>query len=183
MKKTIISTLLILFSVVAYTQSLIDADSIILIDNQDGTYDALAVTVYQGLSAQTIKTIYRDRFERSKGLKLQSAKTALQYEAKATRDEAKYTEITGDTIAVDSITLDGDWSIRGGEVSLKFTITNNKSKSNKVKLSIVSAEELIVSVDKVGEVTFYKQDATTWLGKADTLYKMTLDKPKAKNKN
>ena len=181
MKKTIIFIPLILFSVVAHTQSLIDADSIILIDNQNGTYDALAVTVYQGLSAQTVKTIYRDRFERSKSLKLQSAKNALQYEAKATRDEAKYTEITGDTIAVDSITLDGDWTIRGGEVSLKFTITNNQSTKAKVKIVIVSAEELIISVDKVGEVTFYKQDATTWLGKADRLYKMTLDKPKAKN--
>lgn len=183
MKQVFFLALLILFSVVAYTQSLIDADSIILIDNQDGTYDALAVTVYKGLSAQTVKTIYRDRFERSKGLKLQSAKTALQYEAKATRDEAKYTEITGDTIVVDSINLDGDWTIKGGEVSLKFTVANNKSTSNKVKLAIVSTEELIVSVDKVGEVSFYKQDENTWLGKADTLYKMTRDKPKAKNKN
>ena len=183
MKRAFFSALLIFFSAAAYTQSLIDADSIILIANQDGTYDALAVTVYKGLSAQTVKTVYRDRFERSKGLKLQSAKTALQYEAKASRDEAKYTEITGDTIQLDSINLDGDWTIRGGEVSLKFTVTNNQSTSNKVKLKIVSIEELIVSVDKVGEVTFYRQDESTWLGKADTLYKMTLDKPKAKNKN
>lgn len=182
MKKTIFSALLILFSIVAYTQSLIDADSIILIDNQDGTYDALAVTVYKGLSAQTIKTIYRDRFEKSNGQKLQSAKTALQFEAKARRDEAKYTEITGDTIAIDSIDLDGEWTIRGGEANLKFTVEQNQSKNAKVKLKIISVEEMIISVDKVGEVSFYRQDENTWLGKADTLYKMTRDKPKAKNK-
>ncbi len=181
MKKTFFCLILALCSVVAYNQSLIDADSIILINNQDGTYDALAVTVYQGLSAQTIKTIYKDRFEKSKGQKLQSAKTALQYEEKAKRDEAKYTEITGDTIAIDSIDLDGDWSIKGGEVSLKFKINKNKSNNAKVELKIVSDEELIISIDKVGEVSFYKKDENTWIGKADTLYRMTIDKARAKN--
>lgn len=165
------------------SQSLLDADSLIVVQKNDSTYTVLAVTIYADITANALKAIFKDRYDKSTRLKLQSARTALQLEAKAKRDEAKYTEITGDTIAVDSITLDGDWTIRGGEVSLKFTVTNNQSTSNKVKLAIVSAEELIISVDKVGEVTFYKQDATTWLGKADTLYKMTLDKPKAKNKN
>lgn len=182
MKKTFIFVLLAFCSTIAYNQSLIDADSIILINNQDGTYDALAVTIYRGLSAQTIKTIYKDRFEKSNGQKLQSAKTALQYEEKAKRDEAKFTEITGDTIAIDSIDLDGDWVIRGGETNLRFTVASNKSTSNKVKLKIVSIDELIISVDKVGEVAFYRQEENTWIGKADTLYKMTLAKPKAKNK-
>lgn len=164
------------------SQSLLDADSIIVVQETDSTYTALAVTIYSGISANALKAIFKDRFDRSTRQKLQSAKTALQLEAKAKRDEAKYTEITGDTIAIDSIDLDGDWTIRGGEVSLKFTVTDNQSTSNKVKLKIVSIEELVISVDKVGEVTFYKQDENTWLGKADTLYKMTLDKPKAKNK-
>lgn len=161
-----------------FGQSLIDADSIILIQTTDTTFDAYAVTIYKGLSIQTIKTIYKDRFEKSNGQKLESAKTALQFEEKAKRDEAKYTEITGETIQIDSINMDGSWDITGGEVKLKFTIADNKSQSTKVKLKIISIDEIIVSVDKVGEIAFYKQEEGVWLGKADILYKMILNKTK-----
>lgn len=183
MKKIWILLGFLAFFIPLQSQSLLDADSLIVVQENDTTYTVLATTIYKGITANALKAIFKDRFERSNRLKLQSARTALQLEAKAKRDEAKYTEITGDTIVVDSISLDGDWTIRGGEVTLKFTVTNNQSTSNKVKLKIVSIEELVISVDKVGEVTFYRQDEKTWLGKADTLYKMTLDKPKAKNKN
>lgn len=165
------------------SQSLLDADSVIVIRKNDSTYTVLAATIYKDVTANALKAIFKDRYERSNRLKLQSARTALQLEAKAQRDEAKYTEITGDTIQLDSIALDGDWTIQGGAVSLKFSVANNQSTNAKVKIKIVSVEELIISVDKVGEVAFYKQDGATWIGKADALYKMTLDKPKAKSKN
>lgn len=176
--------MLVLLNTKVNAQSLIDADSMIVIQQSDSNFTAMAVTIYRGLSASTIKAIFKERFEKSNRQKLDFARQAIQFEEKAKRNEAKYTEITGDTIAIDSsINLAGDWTIKGGEVSLKFSVSNNQSTSNKVKIKIVSTEELIISVDKVGEVAFYKQDATTWIGKADTLYKMTLDKPKAKNKN
>jgi hypothetical protein len=166
-----------------FGQSLIDADSIILVQKTDTTFDALAVSVYKNISVQTLKQIYKDRFEKSNSLRVQSAKNALSLEEKAKRDEAKYTEVTGDTIQIDSINIDGDWGITGGEVKLKFTIANNKSESAKVKLKIISVDEIIVSVDKVGDIAFYKQEEGIWLGKADTLYKMILDKTKPKKQS
>lgn len=164
----------------APAQSLLDADSIIVIQESDTTFTLLAVTVYPGIKADALKQVYRDRYEKSQRLKLQSARQYLQLEEKAKVDEAKFIEIIGDTIAIDSITLDGEWDIKGGETSIIFTITDNQSGNNKVKLKILSAEEMVISLDKVGEIPFYKQDENNWVGKADTLYKMTRRKAKEK---
>lgn len=180
--KYLLSILGLFLALSIKSQSLLDADSIIVIQTSDTTFNVLAVTIYPGLSASALKSVFKDRFDKNTRLKLQSAKTALRFEEKARQDEAKYTQITGDTIVIDSVYLDGEWTIKGGEVNLKFTVTDNKSTSAKVKVKIVSSEELIVSLDKVGEITFYRQEDGVWLGKADIIYKMTLDKPKVKNK-
>jgi len=172
----------ILLALSIKSQSLLDADSIVVVQETDSTYTALAVTIYSGISANALKSIFKDRYDKSNRLKLQSARTALQYEEKAKKDEAKFTEITGDTIAIDSFSLDGDWTISGDGVTIEITIADNQSTDDRVKLKVISSGELLISYESIGEIPFYKQDENTWLGKGKALYKMIREKPKGKSK-
>lgn len=166
----------------ASAQSLLDADSIIVIQKNDSTFTAMAVTVYPGLKAAVIKQIYRDRYEKSQRLKVDAAKLTIQLNEKANKASTTYFQVTGDTISVDSVSLDGEWALKGGETSINFTVTNNQSDNNKVALKVIDAQEILLIIKDVGQISFYKENENSWIGKGKELFKMTRRRAKEKAK-
>lgn len=168
---------------VLFSQSLLDADSIIVIQNNDSTFTALAVTIYPGLKAGVIKQVYRDRYDKSQRLKVEAAKLTIQLNEKANKASTTFFQVTGDTISLDSVSLDGEWALKGGEISINFTVTNNnQSDNNKVALKVVDAQEILLIIKDVGEVSFYKENENSWIGKGKELFKMTRRRAKEKAK-
>lgn len=181
--KNLVILLLLCLVIQLQAQSLIDADSIIVIQEDDSTFTAMAVTVYPGLKANAIKTIYRDRYEKSQRLKVSAAKLTIQLDESANKAATTFFQVTGDTISLDSVSVDGEWALRGGETTINFAVENNLSDNNKVAIKkIVDTEEIILTIKDVGEVNFYKQDENTWIGKGKEVYRMTRRKAKEKAK-
>lgn len=184
MKSLILCVLLSMATVgIIRAQSLLEADSMIVVQTAQGVYTAMATYLYKGLDSAAIRNIYKERVERARRLKLQSALQTIELEEKANQEESKYKQATGDSLTIDSTGLDGTWTLSNGKISETIEIEDNQSKTPGVFIKVVSAKEILIVFDEIISADFYKQENNVWVGKSGgTVFKLIRDKSKPKKK-